>query len=61
MEILGFVLPAALTAGWGPYVAAGVAGMAFLEVLARATPNETDNKVVAFLGKIIASLNIRSK
>lgn len=41
------------------YVA--VAALAFLETVARITPNETDNKIVAIFGKIFASFNIRKK
>ena len=52
MTILG------ITLGVQHLVAAG-AGVAFLEALARLTPNDTDNKIVGFLGKLLASLNIR--
>lgn len=61
MEILGFVIPTAWAAGVGPYMLAGAAGMAFLEAVARVTPNETDNKIMVFAGKLVSSLNIRKK
>ena len=43
------------------YLLVATAAIAFLEAVARITPNDTDNKILAVLGKFLASLNIRKK